>query len=120
MSADRFTLRNLYLYVVCLITLVITIFAGVFLVRNVVALVYPEPKAYYFPDDMRPEQRERQEKLLEESERRGTILSLVTNGTLLLISVPTYVYHWRQVQSARPGRRRTDAPSEGEPAGDGQ
>ena len=52
-ASDRLTLRNVYLYLVCLITLVVSIFAAVSLVRSAVALIYPDPAAYgyygYFP-----------------------------------------------------------------------
>jgi len=44
---ERFTLRNMYLYLVCLITLVISIFAAVQVVRNVVELAYPSPGGYF-------------------------------------------------------------------------
>ena len=40
---ERLTLRNVYLYLVCLVTLVISVFAAVNLVRNTVALLYPTP-----------------------------------------------------------------------------
>ena len=45
-AQDRLTLRNVYLYLVCLITLVVSIFAAVQLVRSVVGLVYPDPGTY--------------------------------------------------------------------------
>ncbi len=41
MAQDRLTLRNAYLYLVCLITLVVSLFAAVSLVRSVVGLAYP-------------------------------------------------------------------------------
>lgn len=115
MSADRFTLRNVYLYIVCLITLVITIFAGVSLVRNAVALAYPEPVSLYFPEGVDRQEQESQRKAFQDSQRRSAVLGLVTGGTLLLISVPTYAYHWRQIQSDRPARRRDDTgPADGD------
>ena len=50
MAADRLTLRNVYLYLVCLITLVVSLFAAVSLVRSTVGLFYPDPGYYgYYP-----------------------------------------------------------------------
>ena len=114
MSAqDRLTLRNVYLYLVCLITLVVAIFAAVSLVRSTVAMVYPDPGYYgYYPDpaleDIDQDEIRRQEQLAEESQRRSALLDLVGSGVTLLIAGPLYVYHWRRVQSELPGRVATD------------
>ena len=114
---ERLTLRNLYLYLVCLVTLVISVFAAVNLVRSTVALLYPDPGYYYGPEvpgegpGMSEEERERQEQLARDSERRYTVLELVGSGTTLLIAGPLYVYHWRRVQSELASRpRETSAP----------
>ena len=122
MSAqDRLTLRNAYLYLVCLITLVVAIFAAVSLVRSVVALAYPDPMAYgyygYYPPEPGPDgkgatideaERERQEQLAKDAARRQALLDVVSAGTTLLIAAPIYVYHWRRVQSELPGRTGQD------------
>ncbi len=104
---ERLTLRNVYLYLVCLVTLVISVFAAVNLVRNTVALLYPDPGYYGYvgpevPGEdrgMTEEEQRRQEQLARDSERRYTVLELVGSGTTLLITGPLYIYHWRRVQS---------------------
>jgi hypothetical protein len=114
-AQDRLTLRNVYLYLVCLITLVVAIFAAVSLVRSVVALAYPDPGAYgyygYYPPEpgmegqsIDEEERQRQEQLAEDSARRQALLDVVGSATTLLIAAPVYVYHWRRVQAELPGR----------------
>jgi hypothetical protein len=116
-AQDRLTLRNVYLYLVCLITLVVAIFAAVSLVRSVVALAYPDPGAYgyypYYPAEpgvegegstIPDEELERQEQLAEDSARRQALLDVVGSATTLLIAAPVYVYHWRRVQAELPGR----------------
>jgi hypothetical protein len=114
-AQDRLTLRNVYLYLVCLITLVVAIFAAVSLVRSVVALAYPDPGAYgyypYYPAEpgmegqsIDEEERARQEQLAEDTARRQALLDVVGSATTLLIAAPVYVYHWRRVQSELPGR----------------
>lgn len=107
---ERFTLRNLYLYLVCLITLVIAIFSTVSLVRNVVELAYPRPDdgfEYAGPAPLAPGERGSSEtdahrelrlKANRESQRRESVLGLVGSGTTLLIVAPLYAYHWRKVQ----------------------
>ncbi len=121
MSAqERLTLRNVYLYLVCLITLVITVFAAVQLVRSVVALAYPDPSYFgYFPEPMDggPSEEEvlQQQQLAEDSQRRQAVLDLVGSGTTLLIAGPLYVYHWRRVQSELAKPSGNDAPAPARP-----
>jgi hypothetical protein len=114
-AQDRLTLRNVYLYLVCLITLVVSIFAAVSLVRGVVALAYPDPGAYgyygYYPPEpgaegqpIDQEERERQEQLAEDAARRQALLDVVGSAATLLIAGPLYIYHWRQVQAELPAR----------------
>jgi hypothetical protein len=120
-AQDRLTLRNVYLYLVCLITLVVSIFAAVSLVRSTVALVYPDPSAYGYYDYPYPvepgmegsggeidaKEQARQEQLAEDSARRQALLDVVGSAATLLIAGPLYIYHWRQVQaelSSRNGR----------------
>ena len=121
-ASDRLTLRNVYLYLVCLITLVVSLFAAVSLVRSTVGVFYPDPGYYgYFPDPANPdggpsdEEIERQEELAKDSQRRQEVLSLVGSATTLLIAGPLYVYHWRRVQSELPARTTPDVPG-GPPA----
>ncbi|GAA1826162.1 hypothetical protein HC028_25620 [Planosporangium flavigriseum] len=105
-SHERLTLRNVYLYLVCLITLVISIFAAVSLVRNAVELLYPAP-AYYGAQvpgkdsGVSRAEQERQQRVALDAQRRDAVLGLVGSGTLLLISGPLYAYHWRRVQAER-------------------
>ncbi|GAA2584958.1 hypothetical protein GCM10010399_13800 [Dactylosporangium fulvum] len=106
---ERFSLRNLYLYLVCLITLVIAIFAGVGVVRNAVELAYPEP-GHHVPmlgeePGMSAEDQQRLHRAIQDSQRRQSVLGLISSGALLLIAGPVYVYHWRRVQAELPSRQ---------------
>ena len=109
---ERMTLRNVYLYLVCLITLVVSIFAAVELVRSAVGLAYPDPGfyGYYETPEGGPskEEQERQQELAEQSQRRNEILDIVGSATTLLIAGPLYVYHWRRVQKELPSRTGAD------------
>lgn len=109
---DRTTLRSAYLYLVCLVTLIISIFAAVSLVRNTVQLVFPDPGYYgfepaYGPDGEEREpdaaEQERREQAARESQRHHALLGLVGAGTTLLIAGPAYLYHWRRVQAEHSG-----------------
>ncbi len=104
---DRSNLRSVYLYLVCLITLVMVIFSAVNLVRNVVELAYPEPGAYAFEPAYGPEgakeqtaeERSAQQQAMQDSQRRQATLGIVGSATMLVIAGPAYLYHWRRVQA---------------------
>jgi hypothetical protein len=121
-AQDRLTLRNVYLYLVCLITLVVSIFAAVSLVRSAVGLFYPDPGYYgYYPDPasadggLSDKEIAHQEELSKDSQQRQEILNIVGSATTLLIAGPLYLYHWRRVQSELPPRAGQETP-EGPPA----
>ncbi len=91
-DANRLSLRELYLYLVCLVTLVISLFAAVSLVRSAVELAYPDPGAYGWiaPPEAGGEfdeaERTREEELVRDSQRRSAVLGLVTAGTTIAIA----------------------------------
>ena len=101
--------RSVYLYIVCIITLIMAIVAFVQVVRSTVELAYPEPVAANMPAvpplaELEGTERLAEERLAEERELaqkrtiRYAVLSLVQNLAMLLVSVPVYLYHWRQVR----------------------
>lgn len=123
---ERPALRNVYLYLVCLITLVVSLFATVNLVTSAVELLYPDPgyyasgPVYGKPADQSAgppaaEQRQ-QEQANKGAQRHQATLGLVSAGTTLLIAAPLYAYHWRRVQRELPPRPA--APATGSPPPD--
>ena len=103
---ERLTIRSLYLYLVCLVTLVIALFAAVELTRSTVGLFYPDPGYYgYAPEgELSEQEQQRQEELGRQSQRRNDVLGMVGSATTLAIAGPLYLYHWRRVQSELPSR----------------
>jgi len=106
------TPRSIYLYMVCLITLVMMIVGSVNLIKAGTEMAYPQPRPYpqyaiKMPDaeplDAEAEARfcEEQQAAEREWARRNAVLSMVGNGALLVIAAPLYRYHWRQVQRER-------------------
>ena len=103
--SDRLSLRSAYLYLVCLVTLVMALVGGVQTVRSAVDLAYPGT-GYYGVDPAGPDgtpvdeaERRRREQAAEEAQRRDAALGLVGSAALLLLAGPTYLYHWRRVQA---------------------
>ena len=112
--------RRIYLYVVCLITLVMMIVAAVSLARAIVELAYPEPGFVYsirvpVPGESpaAPEVDEKQLQEQREAQRRSAqrraVISLVGNATMLLVAGPLYAYHWRTIQRGSAHSRTSDA-----------
>lgn len=117
----RFSLRNIYLYLVCFVTLLIVIFGVVNLVRSSVELAYPDPMYYgpVIPDrdgNIDPVEQERQERAARDSQRRNAVLGVVTSGTFVLIGGPVYLYHWRRIQDEHPA---PSVPAAGKPEANG-
>jgi Ca2+/Na+ antiporter len=108
MSKDRWSLRNIYLYLVCLITLIMVIVAVVNAVRATVELVYPDPGYYDVPIEkggtsgLTQEQIDKQRETQLEQSRRQAVLNLVGAIAMVLVAGPLYVYHWRKIEIERP------------------
>lgn len=107
----EWNLRNIYLYLVSFVTLMMIIAGTVQLIRATVHLLYPPPPYYAGPveikmrmgdPDVSPElieeqarlERERQEQHLRHEQARRLAESLA----LLAVALPTYIYHWRKIQ----------------------
>ena len=109
-AQDRVTARNLYLYLVCLIMLLVGVFAAVQLVRSAVGIAYPEPSlsyGWYAEAPLMAEEEgemgylEEEQEAAEDSQRRYEILETVTAGTALLLAGGIYALHWRRAQKER-------------------
>ncbi len=98
--ADRFDWRSLYLYAVCLITLMVCLFSLVSLVRNGVNAIFPD--AGYIDPISQPNVSKADLLLSHANQlhqnRRNALMSLVDSFTTILIAGPLYLYHWRMVR----------------------
>jgi hypothetical protein len=87
--------RSLYLYAVCLITLMVCLFSLVSLIRSGINVVYPDP-AYVDPYATAPKVNSAViAAQLEDQNRRQAVKSMIDALTTLIIAGPLYVYHWR-------------------------
>ncbi|MBN2841288.1 MAG: hypothetical protein JXP37_10075 [Coriobacteriia bacterium] len=105
MNGERWSLRNIYLYIVCLITLIMVIVGAAGTVRTIAEFLYPDPGAAFYPYKMEPAKREAEAAELEEQEAlqraqstRQSALNLAGNIALVIIAGPLYVYHWRKIE----------------------
>lgn len=104
MDDARWSLRNIYLYLVCLITLIMVIVGAAGTVRAAVEFIYPDPGAYSDPymkggPGLTEAEAEEQQRLQQAQQQRQSVLNLVGNIALVVIAGPLYVYHWRKIET---------------------
>ena len=97
---DRVDWRSLYLYAVCLITLLVVLFSTASLINAIMNAVYPDPAyidVYAKPENMpSPELLAQQ----EDNNQIQAIKRIFTSFTLIAIAAPLYLYHWRQTKKS--------------------
>ncbi len=97
---DRVDWRSLYLYAVCLITLLVVLFSTVSLINAIMNAVFPDP-AYidlYSKPETQPSAA-----LLDQQERNNQIQAvkrIFTSFITIAVAAPLYLYHWRQTKKA--------------------
>ena len=97
---DRIDWRSLYLYAVCLITLLVVLFSIVSLINAIVNAVFPDPA--YVDLYSKPENSPSAD-LLDQQERSNqirAIKSIFTSFTTIAVAAPLYLYHWRQTKKS--------------------
>ena len=90
--------RSLYLYAVCLITLLIILFSTISLLNGVVNLAFPDP-AYIDPyanKDNLPNPALLAQQ--EENEQIRALKRILTSFITIIITIPIYLYHWRSTK----------------------
>lgn len=109
-------LKSIYLYLVCLVTLMMIVFGFITFLSNVGRVIFPDQYSYYYQTlmDMESEyvnnkqevpavtemERIRDERLNNERVRARAYLlrDLIGSLAVWLIPIPFYLYHWRRVK----------------------
>ena len=90
--------RSLYLYAVCLVTLLVVLFSTVALVNSIVDYAFPDP-AYVDPYGVKenmPDPALLQQQ--EDNSQRRALKNIFTTFSTMAIATPVYIYHWRQAR----------------------
>lgn len=90
-----FDWRSLYLYAVCLITLIISLVAIVSAIRSGTTLIYPDP-GYLDPNISKTASDLAHKAQLVQS-RHSSITGIVNGFTTLVVTVSVYVYYWKLI-----------------------
>lgn len=101
--SDRIDWYSLYVYAICLVTILICLFALVSLVRSLVDAAWPDAgyfDPYSVPKESSLSADQIKENLTKQNQRQS-IKSLINSITTLIISGPIYLYHWNLAKKSR-------------------
>ena len=90
--------RSLYLYAVCLITLLVVLFATVAFINGAINSIFPDPgyvDIYSTPKPSAPALA-----IQEANNQRQAFKSMFSSLTTVAIAAPLYLYHWREAKKA--------------------
>ena len=100
---DRIDWYSLYIYAVCLVTLLTCLFSLVSVVRGIVDALWPDPgyfDPYSVPKDSALSADQIKENLTENNQRQA-IKGIVNSLTTFIIAGPIYFMHWRLAKRSR-------------------
>ena len=100
---DRIDWYSLYIYAVCLVTLLTCLFSLVSVVRGIVDALWPDPgyfDPYSVPKDSALSPDQIKENLTENNQRQA-LKGIVNSLTTLIIAGPIYLMHWRLAKRSR-------------------
>jgi hypothetical protein len=98
LHSDGIHWRSLYLYAVCLITLLVVLFSTVSLINAIMNSIFPNPA--YIDVYAKPENAP-SPVLLAQQERDNqiqAIKSIFSSFITIAVAAPLYLYHWRQTK----------------------
>ena len=93
--------RSLYLYAVCLITLVVVLFSVVSFINGIVNVIFPDPaymNMYPVKDEVRPTAQALAQQ--ESQNQYRAFKSMFSAFTTVAVAGPLYLYHWRQTKKS--------------------
>lgn len=92
--------KSLYLYAVCLITLMVCLFSVVSVINGVLNFVIPDPT--YFDAASYPDKTaaalDTLRKQTENDNQRRALKNLLSSLSLIAVALPLYKYHWKQTK----------------------
>lgn len=100
------SLRNIYLYLVCFVTLMMMIFGTVSIIGGIVDIVFPTYYSYYpLSFEGRDSISENDKKIMEENmkreeenRKRENKKNLIKSIGSVFVALPIFVYHWRRIE----------------------
>lgn len=103
-------LRNIYLYLVSFVALMMIIIGLIFTVQNLTDVIFPTNYYYYnaVPIDksqgMTEEEKkdyEESQRISEQNQRTENKKSVAKSISVVVIALPTFIYHWRKIEKEK-------------------
>jgi hypothetical protein len=101
--------RNLYLYLVSFVTLMMILGGIIFTVQNITDVVFPtnyftEVMPYEKSANLSVEEKEaydENQKIIQENRRMDSKKNVVKSIAVVAVAFPTFVYHWRKIEKEK-------------------
>jgi glucan phosphoethanolaminetransferase (alkaline phosphatase superfamily) len=102
-------LRNIYLYLVSFVSLMMIIGGLIFTVQNITDVIYPT-NTYYepYPVDKGNTLTEEEKKLNEENKKKydenrrmDSRKSVAKSVAVVVVALPVFAYHWRKIEKEK-------------------
>ncbi|CAB4769670.1 unannotated protein [freshwater metagenome] len=92
--------KSLYLYAICLITLMVCLFSVVSVINGLLNIVFPDSS--YFDAASYPDKTtaalDAMRKQTEDDNQRRAVKGLLSSLSLIAVAFPLYKYHWKQTK----------------------
>lgn len=103
--------RNLYLYLVSFVTLMMILGGIIFTVHNITDLVFPtnyynEPWLYEREGNITEEEKvvyEENQKRNQENQIMERKKNVAKSVAVVIVALPTFIYHWRKIEKENKG-----------------
>lgn len=100
--------RNIYLYLVSFVSLMMILIGIIVTVQNVMDVVFPTTYINYEvidkSNEMTPEERAKYEAYqiqLKENQIIGNKKNVAKSVTVVVVALPVFLYHWKKIQQER-------------------
>ncbi len=104
-------LRNVYLYFVSFVSLMLILIGLIFTIQNLADLLFPTN--YYYdtlPIDKNRQMTEEEKKAYEESQRKSEqnqrterSKNVAKSTAVVIVALPSFIYHWRKIEKEKKG-----------------
>lgn len=104
-------LRNVYLYLVSFVSLMLILIGLIFTIQNLTDLLFPTN--YYYdtlPIDKNRQMTEEEKKAYEESQRKSEqnqrterSKNVAKSTSVVIVALPSFIYHWRKIEKEKKG-----------------
>lgn len=95
-------LRNIYLYLVSFVSLIMILMGIIFTVQNTTDVIFPTNYYYEgYPQEKENSFSAESKKIYEENRNMENKKNVAKAITVVVVALPTFAYHWRLIEKER-------------------